>query len=200
MTSDRHLALMALMNEIEEPAKIYQRQVRAAANLASETPEWDSAVERGNRALDLIERAVRLWVESNAPQPLPGRCGTPSPDGRFVCALKPHTNAELHADRPRKDAEPNGRRMVWQTPVALPEGFQRKTCVTVACAVCGYPYDEAEFTMHFPSAAEASNHVVSDGWDELKDGRVLCMRGDEKHDETRRTVGLANRPAAVPSV
>jgi hypothetical protein len=72
----------------------------------------------------------------------------------------------------------------------LPDGFKRHACVTVACAACGYPYDEAEFTMHFPSAPEASNRVVSDGWDELKDGRVLCMRGDDKHDQLRHTVGV----------
>lgn len=75
-------------------------------------------------------------------------------------------------------------------PSTLPDGFERKACVTVECAVCGYPYDEAEFTMHFPSAGEAVNHVTSDGWDELKDGRVLCMRGDEKHDELRNTIGV----------
>ena len=77
----------------------------------------------------------------------------------------------------------------------LPDGFTRHSCVTVACAVCGYRYDEAEFAMHFPSAADAENHVTSDGWDELKDGRVLCMRGDEEHDELRNTVGVSDAPA-----
>jgi len=192
MTSDRHLALMALMTEIDEPAKTYQRCIRSAATLPSETPEWESAVSRGNSALDHIERAVRLWTESNAPQPIPGRCGTPSPDGRFVCALKPHTNAEMHADRPRSAVTPDGRRMVWETPTVLPDGFERKNCVTVACAVCGYQYDKAEFVTHFPSAEEAVSHVVGDGWDELNDGRVLCMRGDEKHDELRQTVGAVD--------
>ncbi|MFC9681320.1 hypothetical protein [Streptomyces sp. NPDC056948] len=76
------------------------------------------------------------------------------------------------------------------TQPPLPAGFERKSCVTVACAACGYPYDEAEFTMHFPSAREAADHVVGDGWDELKDGRVLCIRTDEQHDELRRTVGV----------
>lgn len=195
MTSDRHLALMALMNEIEEPSKTYQRSVRAAANLPSESAEWDAAVERGNRALDLVERAVRLWADHNQPQPIPGRCGVPSPDGKFVCALEPHGTEEMHADRPRKDAMPNGRRMVWETPTELPAGFERKTCVTVACAVCGYQYDEAEFTMHFPSAGDAVDHVVGDGWDELTDGRILCMRDDEKHNELRDAVGVIDPDA-----
>jgi uncharacterized protein YukE len=69
MTSDRHLALMALMNEIDEPAKTFQRHVRAAAKLASNTREWDSAVERGNAALDDIEQAVRRWVAKHPEQP-----------------------------------------------------------------------------------------------------------------------------------
>jgi hypothetical protein len=195
MTTNRHLALMALMNEIEEPTKTYRRSVRAAANLPSESPEWDAAVARGNKALDLVERAVRFWTDHNRPEPIPGRCGVPSPDGKFVCALKPHRNEEMHADRPRNDAMPNGRRMVWQTPVELPAGFERKTCVTVACAVCGYQYDEAEFTMHFPSAADAVDHVVGDGWDELTDGRILCLRDDEKHNELRASVGVVDPDA-----
>lgn len=73
MTSDRHLALMALMREIEEPVKTYQRHVRAAAKLASESPEWDSAVARGNAALDAIEQSVRRWTAKYPGQPAP--CG-----------------------------------------------------------------------------------------------------------------------------
>lgn len=190
MTTDRHLALMALMNEIEEPSKTYQRSVRLASALASNSPQWDAAVAKGSTALDLIERAVRLWTDSNKPQPIPGRCGVPSPDGKFVCALEPHTNAEMHADRPREDAMPNGRRMVWETPAEPPAGFERKTCVTVDCAACGYHYDETEFIHAFDSIEEATDTVVGAGWDELKDGRVLCDTYDEKHDELRRVVGL----------
>ena len=143
MTSDRHLALMALMRELEEPTRTYNRSVRLAGALASNTDQWDTAISKGGAALDVIETTVRAWIAKH-PEPEP----------------------------------------------ALPGGFERKTCVTVACAVCGYPYDEAEFTMHFPSAAEASSHVVGDGWDELKDGRVLCMRGDDRHDELRAAVGV----------
>jgi hypothetical protein len=193
MTSDRHLALMALMREIEEPTKAYQRCARAAAALPSNSPEWDSAVERGNHALDLIERAVRSWADDNKPEPIPGLCNTPSPAGKFMCRLQPHGNEEMHSDRPAKDIWPNGRRPVWETPTVLPAGFESKTCVTVKCAVCGYPYDEAEFVMHFPSGRDAADHVVGDSWDELKDGRVLCMRGDEQHDELRNTVGVIDQ-------
>lgn len=62
MTTDRHLALMALMNAIEEPAKIYHRSVRQAARASSDSPDFDQAVGRGNAALDSIEQAVRRWT------------------------------------------------------------------------------------------------------------------------------------------
>lgn len=71
MTSDRHLALMALMalmREIDEPTKTYQRSIRLAATLGSETLCWNAAVERGNAALDDIEQAVRGWVAAH-PEP-----------------------------------------------------------------------------------------------------------------------------------
>ena len=69
MTSDRHLALMALMREIEEPTKTYQRSVRLAAALASNSTQWDAAVEKGNAALDDIEKAVRAWTAKHPDQP-----------------------------------------------------------------------------------------------------------------------------------
>lgn len=69
MTSSRHLALMALMRNIEDPAKIYQRNVRLAAGLGSHTPQWAAAVEKGNAALDDIETAVRAWVAAH-PEPV----------------------------------------------------------------------------------------------------------------------------------
>lgn len=68
MTTDRHLALMALMNDIEEPAKTYQRCVRLAAALASNSAQWDAAVEKGNAALDEIELAVRAWTAKHPEQ------------------------------------------------------------------------------------------------------------------------------------
>ncbi|MGR3875738.1 hypothetical protein ACUXZZ_45215 (plasmid) [Streptomyces graminifolii] len=192
MTSDRHLALMALINEIEAPAKTYRHAVRRASNEATDSAEWNATVAIGNAALDDIERAVRLWVDTNLPQPIPGLCGIPSPDGRFVCALEPHTVEEMHSDRPVKDAMPNGRRMVWETPAELPDGFTRHTCVTVKCAVCGYGYDETEYDHHFPGLGDALDGVVGSGWDELKDGRVLCETQDEKHNELRQTVGVVD--------
>ncbi|MFG2269101.1 hypothetical protein ACGFNY_04925 [Streptomyces chartreusis] len=84
MTTDRHLALMALMREIEDPSKAYQRSVRLAAALGSDTPQWDSAVEKGKAALDDIEQAVRRWVAAH-PEPiaLPTK-DTPLSDYDFI--------------------------------------------------------------------------------------------------------------------
>ncbi len=65
MTSDRHLALMALMGEIEQPTKAFNRSVRLAAALETESPQWDAAVGKGKAALDLIEQAVRRWVTAH---------------------------------------------------------------------------------------------------------------------------------------
>ena len=62
MTSDRHLALMALMNEISAPTRTYDRCVRRAAAALSDSPEYNAAVERGNAALDEIGDAVRRWT------------------------------------------------------------------------------------------------------------------------------------------
>lgn len=68
MTSDRHLALMALMREVEEPTRTYQRSVRLAGALGSNTPQWDIAVNKGNTALDEIETAVRRWTTEHPEQ------------------------------------------------------------------------------------------------------------------------------------
>ncbi|MEU3613446.1 hypothetical protein ABZ725_14180 [Streptomyces sp. NPDC006872] len=68
MTTDRHLAVMALMNEIEAPAKTYRHCVRRAAAAHTDSAEYDRAVERGNAALDDIEAAARRWVASHPGQ------------------------------------------------------------------------------------------------------------------------------------
>lgn len=69
MTTDRHLALMALMNEIEAPAKAYQHCVRRAAQTLTDSPANLAAIDRGNAALDDIEQAVRRWVAAH-PEPI----------------------------------------------------------------------------------------------------------------------------------
>jgi hypothetical protein len=75
MTTDRHLALMTLMNEITAPAKTYDHCVRRAAAALSDSPEYNAAVERGNAALEDIEDAVRRWVAKH-----PEQTASPLPD------------------------------------------------------------------------------------------------------------------------
>jgi hypothetical protein len=68
----------------------------------------------------------------------------------------------------------------------LPDGFSRETCYVVACASCGYKFDEEEFTtVHFGSVTEATDEVRSVGWTVLTDGRVLCQVPDEDHSALR---------------
>jgi hypothetical protein len=53
---------MALMTAIEKPAATYNRALRKAAAQATDSPEWDATVDRGNAALLEIEKAVRQWA------------------------------------------------------------------------------------------------------------------------------------------
>lgn len=62
MTSDRILALMALMRDIETPSKTYNAAVRQAARAATGSAEDEAARKRGGAALLEIEQAVRRWV------------------------------------------------------------------------------------------------------------------------------------------
>jgi hypothetical protein len=62
-TTDRHLALMALMRDIEKPSAVYRRSVRLAASLLTDSPQWDAAVAKGAAALDEIVAAVRDWTD-----------------------------------------------------------------------------------------------------------------------------------------
>ena len=68
MTSDRHLALMALMREVTTPAKTFEHCVRRAASTETDSDANLAAIERGNAALDDIEEAVRRWVAANPEQ------------------------------------------------------------------------------------------------------------------------------------
>jgi hypothetical protein len=79
-----------------------------------------------------------------------------------------------------------------QPTVELPGGFKRTTAVTVDCAACGYHFGETEFIHAFDSVEEATDTVVGAGWDELRDGRVVCEDQDEKHQALRSEVGVVN--------
>jgi hypothetical protein len=68
MSSDRHLALMTLMNEIEAPSRTFQNCVRRASSTETDSAPNLAAIERGNAALDDIETAVRAWVAAHPEQ------------------------------------------------------------------------------------------------------------------------------------
>jgi hypothetical protein len=65
MTSNRHLNLMALMNELDGPTKAFNRSVRLAASTATDTPANSRAIDSGKQALDDIDTAVRRWVTAH---------------------------------------------------------------------------------------------------------------------------------------
>ncbi|WP_069769755.1 hypothetical protein [Streptomyces sp. LUP30] len=55
------------------------------------------------------------------------------------------------------------------------------TCITVACDICGYAYDEDEYTAHFPSLDDARKAIHSQGWTITADRKVICASGDTEH-------------------
>jgi hypothetical protein len=62
MTTERHLAVMRLMEAIEAPTKTYNAAVRKAWRTATDSDENKAAITKGNAALLEIEAAVRQWV------------------------------------------------------------------------------------------------------------------------------------------
>ncbi|OXS35415.1 hypothetical protein [Streptomyces sp. XY006] len=55
------------------------------------------------------------------------------------------------------------------------------TCITVACDVCGYAYDEDEYTAHFADLDEARKALTGTGWTITADRKVFCASGDTDH-------------------
>lgn len=67
MTTERHIAVMSLMNDIEAPTKTYRSALRKAWRTATDSDENKAAKSKGNTALEEIESTVREWV-ANHPQ------------------------------------------------------------------------------------------------------------------------------------
>lgn len=67
MTTERHIAVMSLMNDIEAPTKTYRSALRKAWRTATDSAENNAAKDKGNTALEEIEGIVRDWV-ANHPQ------------------------------------------------------------------------------------------------------------------------------------
>ncbi|MFE2174412.1 hypothetical protein [Kitasatospora sp. NPDC059462] len=57
-------------------------------------------------------------------------------------------------------------------------------CWTAKCGICG-DLVEDEFIPRHESPEAAATDAVGREWDELPDGRLVCDRADEAHDEAR---------------
>lgn len=57
------------------------------------------------------------------------------------------------------------------------------TCITVACDICKYAYDEDEYTAHFADLAEARKAIEDSGWTITADGKVFCGADDPEHQD-----------------
>ena len=56
------------------------------------------------------------------------------------------------------------------------------TCITVACDVCKYAYDEDEsYTVHFDTVDQARTILHPEGWLITADRKVFCASGDIEH-------------------
>jgi hypothetical protein len=55
------------------------------------------------------------------------------------------------------------------------------TCITVACDVCKYKFDEDEYTAHFADLDEARKALVGTGWTITADRKVFCASSDMEH-------------------
>ncbi|MET8694765.1 hypothetical protein ABZV65_19730 [Streptomyces bauhiniae] len=55
-------------------------------------------------------------------------------------------------------------------------------CVTVACDICKYVYDQDEsHSVHFDDLAEARNALTGLGWTITADGEAICSMDDGEH-------------------
>ncbi|MFF8997106.1 hypothetical protein ACF1GW_30770 [Streptomyces achromogenes] len=55
------------------------------------------------------------------------------------------------------------------------------TCITVACDICKYKYDEDEYVAHFTSLDEARKTLAGTGWTITADRKVFCPSSDTEH-------------------
>ena len=59
--------------------------------------------------------------------------------------------------------------------------IREHTCITVACDVCKYAYDEDEYTAHFADLDEARKALTGTGWTITADRKVFCTADDPDH-------------------
>ena len=70
------------------------------------------------------------------------------------------------------------------------------TCITVACSLCKYVYDEDEYTAHFADLAEARKALRDTGWT-IADGAVICSSDDPDH---RQAIAVLMPPEPVTQI
>lgn len=71
------------------------------------------------------------------------------------------------------------------------------TCITVACDICKYAFDEDEYTVHFDNVAEARKILHSNGWLITTDERAFCASGDAEHQAAHDAL-MPPAPMLVP--
>ncbi|MBP5913205.1 hypothetical protein F3K34_13275 [Streptomyces sp. LBUM 1486] len=54
-------------------------------------------------------------------------------------------------------------------------------CITIACDVCKYVFDEDEYTAHFTDLAEARKTIEDTGWTITADSKIFCGADDTEH-------------------
>lgn len=59
--------------------------------------------------------------------------------------------------------------------------IREHACITVACDVCKYAYDEEEYTAHFAGLDDARKVLAGTGWTITADRKVFCASGDLEH-------------------
>ena len=72
------------------------------------------------------------------------------------------------------------------------------TCITVACDVCKYAYDEDEYTAHFTDLDEARKTLHSQGWLITADRKVFCASGDTEHQTAIAALMPAEPATQIP--
>ena len=59
--------------------------------------------------------------------------------------------------------------------------IREHTCITVACDVCNYEFDEDEYTAHFADLDDARKALTGTGWTITADRKVFCAADDTEH-------------------
>lgn len=59
--------------------------------------------------------------------------------------------------------------------------IREHACITLACDVCKYVYDEDEYVAHFANLDEARKALTETGWTVTADRKIFCATDDTEH-------------------